>query len=137
MAGNFRVVRNLIDGHGVNVNARVRVDIHAIGAEKGMGALALAATCCPQRSVSDIVAALLAAGADPNSAGDTSGVTPLIAAVAFKSLGGVLSLLTSEKIDLEKALPFNRATALNVAGYMSTFEIVKALIDAGADYLHV
>ena len=132
ISGNLPVVRELVDSKGVDVRARVRVDVHDLGAEKGMDALSMAAACCSQLHVREVVTALLAAGADPNAAA-ASGGTPLFAAVAYQNLGGVCALLACDKIDLETGLHVNNATALNVAGYLSTFEILKALIEAGCD----
>ena len=135
MSGNLPVVRELIESRRVDVRARVRVDLHDLGAEKGMDALAFAAGACAQRHVHDIVAALLAAGADPNAA-SVNGSTPLMAAIGYQNLGGVSALLACDKVDLEKGLTINRASPLNVAGFVSTYEILKALIGAGANTAH-
>ena len=82
--------------------------------------------------VYDVVTELIAAGADPNST-SANGGAPLFAAVAFQNLGGVCALLDCDKIDLEKGLSGNNASPLSVAGYLSTFAIFKALVDAGAN----
>ena len=134
MSGNLSVVRGLIESN-VDVNARVRVAVNELGAEKGMGALALAAACCPQRTVHNIVALLLEAGADPNSS-SVSGASPLIASLSFQNYGGVCALLTCGNLDLEQPISLTNASPLNIAGYLSTLEILKALIEAGANVAH-
>ena len=135
VSGNLPVVRELIESESVDVRARIRVGMPDLGAEKGMDALSMAAACCSQRRVHDIVAALIAAGADPNAA-SVNGSTPLISAIAYQNFGGVSALLACDKVDLEKGLPVNRASPLNIAGFVSTFEILKALVDAGANKAH-
>ena len=60
----------------------------------------------------------------------------LISAIAYQNFGGVSALLACDKVDLEKGLPVNRASPLNIAGFVSTFEILKALVDAGANKAH-
>ena len=136
MSGNLPVVRELIDRNSVDVRARVRVDVQVFGGEKGMDALAIAAACCPQRQVHNVVTELLAAGADPNVASSRNGTTPLIAAIGMQNLGGVCALLACDTIDLEKGFRMNNASPLNIAGYMATLEIVKALIEAGVNKAH-
>ena len=135
VSGNLPVVRELIDSESVDVRARVRVEMHDFGAGKGMDALSIAAACCSQRHVHDIVAVLIAAGADPN-ASSANGTTPLMATVGFQNLGGVSALLACDKVDLEKGFPMNGAVPLNIAGYLSTFEILKVLFEAGANAAH-
>ena len=140
MSGNVAVVRELIASYGVDVNARVRVDVAAgdFGTEKGMNALTVAAAFCPQDKVHGIVSTLLSAGADVNARSDTNGVTALMCAVGGQSLGGVTALVdcAGETLQLEIGLKINRATALNLAGVMGTFAILEALIHAGADCTH-
>ena len=135
VSGNLPVVRELIDSESVDVRARVRVEMHDFGAGKGMDALSIAAACCSQRHVHDIVAVLIAAGADPNAASE-NGSTPLIAAIGYQNLGGVSALLACDKVDPEKGLPINRASPVQIAGFFSTFEILKALIEAGVNKAH-
>ena len=131
-------MRDLIRNHGVDVSARARVDVNDFGVKKGVSALALAAATCPQREVYDIVATLLASGADPNAATASSGATPLMAAVSFQNLGGTRALLAcpGDKLVLEKRFPANSATALNMAGFLSIYDILDALIEAGANKNH-
>ena len=82
LSGNITVVRELIAGHNVNVNARVRINSMGgeFGMESGMDALAIAACACPQDQAHGMIRVLLEAGANPNSR-FSSGGTPLIAAV--------------------------------------------------------
>ena len=136
VSGNLPVVRELIADHGVNVRARTRVAVQDFGGEKGMEALAIAAGACPQDRVHGVVTFLLAAGADPNAASSGSGSTPLIAAIGYQNLGGVCALLACETLDIEKGFPLNNASPLGIAGYLSTFDILKALLEAGANKAH-
>ena len=137
MSGNSPIVRELIDPPiNADVRARVLVDVHDWGGERGIDALACAAAYCPQCRIHDVIAILIAAGADPNGSA-RSGFTPLMAAVGGLNTGGVSALLRYGELDLEKGLLNNNAGALNLAAFMSTFEIVKALIEAGADTSHL
>ena len=117
----------------------MRVAVPDFGVEPGMDALAIAASCCAQRHVHNVVVLLLCAGSDPNAT-SVNGTTPLIAAVCYQNLGGVRALLTCANdgsLDLEKGLLTNNATALHLAAYMSTFEIFHAVLEAGADRTHL
>ena len=140
LSGNAIVVNELINRHCVNVKARVLIAMGRYGAESGTDALGAAAAFCPQGKVFEIIGLLLAAGADPNST-YASGGTPLMAAVMWHSLDGVHALIkcvgdNGGKLDLEKGLKINKATALLVAANVSTFEIINALVDAGANREH-
>ena len=42
-----------------------------------------------------------------------------------------------DRVDLEIGLPFNSATALNLAAFAGTAELIEVLINAGADYSHI
>ena len=139
VSGNLPVVNGLVDNGGVDVSARTLVELRDLGMEKGMTALMLAAAICPndQNQIYDVVAALLAAGADPNTAA-ASGLTPLMAAVGSLKVENVVALLNcaGDKLDLEKTIPLNHASALNIAAYLSTIEVIKVLIQAGANKAH-
>ena len=136
LSGNLPVVRELIDSRSVDVQARVRVGkLEILAAGKGMDALAIAVAYCPQLQVHEVVSALLTAGADPNGA-SANGITPLVAAVGSQNLRGVYALLECDKIDLEKGFSTNHSSPLGIAGYMSTFEVMKALVEAGANKAH-
>ena len=136
MSGNIDVVRELITTHHVEVNARVRVGMPKFGIEKGMHALALAAAVCPQNKVHEMVSFLLASGSDPNLTFPGSGGTPLMAAVAWHNLECVRTLVSCNRLDLEKGLNANNATALLIAANAGTFEILDALLQAGANREH-
>jgi ankyrin repeat protein len=136
ISGNIGVVRELITTHHVDVDARVRVGIPKFGVEKGMGTLALVASSCPQDKVREMASFLLASGADPNLPAN-SGVTSLIAAVTWQNLEGVRALVScADVLDLEKGITANNATALLIAGAYGTFEILEALLQAGANREH-
>ena len=79
---------------------------------------------------------LLESGADPNSRTYGSGITPLMAAVVGHSSEAVRALLTCERLELEIGLKVNNATALNIAGVKGAYDIVEALLRAGADRFH-
>ena len=138
ISGNVEVVRELIRSHGVNVNVRLLVDdLNAeFGVERGNDALGFAAFSCPHAKAHEIVSVLLESGADPNSRTYGSGSTPLMAAVVGHSSEAVRALLACERLDLEIGLKVNNATALNIAGIKGTYDIVEALLRAGANRLH-
>ena len=138
ISGNVEVVRELIRSHGANVNARVQVDdLNAeFGVERGNDALGIGAFSCPHAQAHEIVSVLLESGADPNSRTYGIGGTPLMAAVVGHSLEAVRALLACERLDLEIGLKVNNATALNIAGVKGTYDIVEALLRAGADRFH-
>ena len=134
-SGNIDVVRELITTHHVDVNARVRVGMPKFGIEKGIDALVLAAAACPHHKVHEMVSFLLASGADPNLPTGT-GVTPLMSTVVWHNLEGVRALVSCNQLNLEKGLKANNATALLIAANLGTFEILKALLQAGANREH-
>lgn len=137
ISGNVVVVRELITNFRVNIRARVLVNLPRFGTEKGMDALTFAVCDCPPEEAREIVSLLLAEGADPNLT-FPSGGTPLIAAVVRHNVDGIRTLISSAarfgegKLDLEKGMKVNRATALLVAGAFGTFEVIEALLEAGA-----
>ena len=139
VSGCVEVVRELIERHA-NVNARVLIGdlMPDFGVEKRADALAMAAFSCPHKRVYEIISTLLEFGADPNSRMYGTGGTPLMAAVLGQSLEGVNALIScaGDRLDLELGLYMNNATALNLAGVISTYAIVEALILAGADRSH-
>ena len=136
LSGNLDVLNELVS-FGADVNARLLVNMYTFGAERGLSALALAVAMCPQSNVYSIAAALLAAGANPNGAAST-GASTLMAAVNYQSPEGVRALLNCARgLDLELKLRANGATALSVASFTSTAEIVEAMVQAGADRSHV
>ena len=135
-AGHLAVVEQLLDV-GADPNARTQVVINLLGSEKGATALSVAASCCPRNQVYEIVTRLLRAGADPNSP-NQNGVTPLMFAVGFHNLEGVRALIScAGGLDLERGMNINNATALGIAAFMSTADIVEALIEAGANVAHI
>ena len=139
-SGNVSVVRELLKIHKADVNARVRTDDMNpdFGLEKGCDPLGIATAACPQHQAHDVIGLLLESGANPNSRTVLTGGTPLMAGVVNQSLAGVRSLLTcaGRKLDLEIGLKINNATALNLAGVMSTKAIIEALLLAGANLAH-
>ena len=137
MSGYLSIVRELLGTHGADVSTRVRVDIPEFSAERGMDVLCLAVGACPQHQVHDVVAALLAAGADPNTR-TQSGGSAIVGGVVFRNENGVRALLScaGDKLDLQLGLHSNNASALGIAGYLSSFEILKSLVEAGANCAH-
>ena len=138
MSGNATVLNELISQHNADVNARLKISMYEFGIEMGVTALTLGVGTCPQNNAHAVVAALIAAGADPNST-NKFGSTPLMAAALYKNVNGVRALLEygGDTLDLEKGLKANRATALSLAAFTSTTEIVEALVQAGANRRHI
>ena len=136
LSGNVDVVDKLISEHQVDVDSGLQINLYDLGAEKGATALFLAAALCPQNSIHTIVVSLLRGGANPNVI-TKHGTTPLMAAAMYQSLEGTRALLTCGGLDLEKKLRANGATALSIASFTSTTEIVEALVQAGANRKHV
>ena len=137
LSGNIVVLKELIAQHNLNIDARLMIDLREIQVERGATALAVSVGLCPQSNVHAIVAAMLAAGADPNAT-DTFGNTALMAAVSFQSVDGVRALIKCAygKLDFERENS-NNATVLSVAALISTTAIVEELVQAGADRNHV
>ena len=138
LSGNIVVLNELISQHNVDVNARLQMNIYEYGAEQGATTLLLAAAMCPQHNVRAAIGALLTAGADPN-AQTMQGTTPLMAAAMYQNVEGVRALLAcgGDTLDLETGFKANHATALSVAAFTGTAEIVDALVHAGANRKHI
>ena len=138
VSGNVDVVRELTTIHHVDVLARVRAGFPKFGIEKGMDALTLAVSACPEDKVHEMVSFLLASGADPNLTFPGSGGTPLMGGVMWHNLEGVHALIScaGDRLDLEVGLKANNATALLVAANLGTLEILDVLLQAGANRQH-
>ena len=116
-------IRNLIEHDKANINAK---------ASDGTTLLMLAAAA----GTPEVVKMLLDAGADVN-AKDVNGLTPLWAAVVFKSATPeVIKMLldaganVNDRIDTEHS---DGMTPLIFAAIRSTPEVIKMLLDAGAN----
>ena len=143
ISGNSLVVDDLLDENKLdekpNVNSRTRTPMLEFGFSSSVTALHFAASVCPQPTVVHIISSLLRAGADVNLTAE-NGITPLISAVKYRSSRGVQALLgatTSSasvvRVDTEKQLKSDGATALSIAASESTGEILGALLNYGAD----
>lgn len=137
LSGNSFVVNELITQHKVNVNACTKHKIPELGALKGATAMHFVGYC-PREETYTVVTALLAAGADVNAA-TAEGVPVLMASAVFLNEIAVDSIIkaSSAHLNIEKSLPLNHASILNVACYQTTTEIVEILLKAGADRAHV
>lgn len=137
IAGNLVVVEALVN-LGVDVNARTIEALAEFSAHQGSTALLFAAAVCPGRQTHGVVAALLQAGADPNSQ-TVFGGTPLMAAAFCQHLDGMNALIScaTEKLDLEIKLYVNASTALGLAAFTGSTECVEALLAAGANRHHL
>lgn len=133
LSGNLPVLIELISRHHVQVDAPVRFSIKEFSIQKGATALHCCAAFCPTHVVRPIIAELLTAGADPNAT-TTLGATPAMAAAAFMNVEGLEALIHCSPVhlDLERGLKINQSTALAISAYLSTPEVVNALIQAGA-----
>ena len=138
MSGNIDVVRELVITHHVDVKARVQTGLPKFGIEGGMDALTIAASACPRDNAHEVVSFLLASGADPNLTFPGSGATPLMGAIVWHNLEGVRALIScaGNKLDFEKGMNANNATALLVAANLGTLEILDVLLQAGANREH-
>ena len=138
LSGNIVVLNELISQHSVNINARLQMNLYEYGVEQGATALTVSAGMCPQDNARAVIGALLTAGADPNVQ-TMQGTTPLMAAAAYQNLKAVRALLAcgGSALDLEKSLKANHATALSIAAFTGTTEIVEALVQAGANRKHI
>lgn len=138
LSGNVVVARELVNSHRVDVNALTQVGVPKYGVDKGMDALGVAVGGCPQTKVHEMVSFLLASGADPNMCYSGSGATTLMGAILWRSLEGVRSLLScaGDRLDLEKGLKANNATALLIGANVGTLEILDVLLQAGANRQH-
>ena len=136
MVGNVAVATEFIK-QGANVHCKLRKFNTTVGADAGMTVLHLAVAVAPARQV-EMVTVLLRAGADANVP-SKSGVTPLMAGVAFHHVPGVEALLKCAKdtLDLERGIKINNVTALGLAAYLGTPELCKVLIKAGANRAHI
>jgi ankyrin repeat protein len=140
ISGNTHVARELIRIHKADVNVPTTALDTTHGLDKGSTPLIGAAAFCPPEHVDEMVALLLGAGANPNH-GSKTGTTPLHVAVACHNLAGVEALITRAKgplnLVLEAGDKIANGTPLNIAAYLSTPEIVRKLIDAGAHVGHI
>ena len=134
----MRVAQALLEEHGADPLATTRRFDVALGFDKGGTPLHAAMFGCPQQHIDEMVALLLRNGADPNRRGG-SGASPLLAAVGFHNAPGLQALMKHAKgtLRLEDGLKLNHASPLNCAAYASTPKMVEALLDAGANVLHV
>ncbi|NGP54014.1 ankyrin repeat domain-containing protein [Thioalkalivibrio sp. XN8] len=116
-AGDVAMARLLLEA-GADPNARARIGWTPllVGAAKGRA---------------DAIKLLLDAGADAADA-DAYGWTPLMRAVSAGHVAAVDALLGSERANLE-AREESGATALHIAAGRGYTEIVRRLLDAGAE----
>lgn len=112
------VMARLLLAAGADPNARARIGWTPllVGAAKGRAAA---------------ITTLLDAGADPGEA-DAYGWTPLMRAVSAGHVAAVDALLASDRVSLE-AREESGATALHIAAGRGYTEIVRRLLDAGAE----
>lgn len=82
----------------------------------------------------EVVAACIAAGADPRAAvGQFPPAEPLLVAAANTRDPAVIAVFLEAGADLDARLGFLEATALHHAAESGTLEVVRALLQAGAD----
>ena len=118
------------------MNARTRVTFNDFGIPRGLTALHFAVGVC--RDSGEIIKLLLRSGADPN-ASTSAGLTALMTGAALANASGVSALLSraGDKLKLELGLKLNGSTALSLACYSSSSDVVRSLIKAGASAISV
>jgi ankyrin repeat protein len=122
VSNNHLEVVSLLLARGADPNARARI---------GWTPMLVAGAKGRDRAI----ALLLEAGADPAQA-DAYGWTPLMRAVSGGYIDAVLILLESGRVDLG-AREESGATALHIAAGYGQVEIVRVLLQAGAEPLAV
>ena len=84
MSGNLVVLNELISQHNVDVDAQMQINMYGFGVEQGVTALTVSAGLCPKGNAYEVVAALIAAGANPNAA-NKRGSTSLMSAAMYQN----------------------------------------------------
>ena len=138
LSGNLPVARALLENHKADPHVGINQFDVAVGWDKGSTALHAVCCMCPHEQTDEMVALLLRNGADPNRSSKGGG-TPLHASVWWHSQPGFHALLKHAKdtLRLDIGLTINNASALGLAAYGSSPEIVEALLDAGANVAHI
>lgn len=138
LSGNLLVARALLENYKADPHVSLSQFDCDLGWDKGCTPLHSACAVCPHEQTDEMVALLLRNGADPNRL-STGGFTPVYASVVWQSLPAFRALLKHAKdtLRLDIHSKINNASALGIAAYMSTPEIVEALLDAGANVAHV
>ena len=134
LSGNAAVVERLVACEGVDVNART-AGFPQFFIPHGSTALHCAVGASPANHYA-ICAALLRSGANPNAPA-AGGTTPLMG--GFNSLQGTESLImcAPKELNLEIGINLNNATALSMACFAGSPNVVAALASAGADFTHM
>ncbi len=137
LSGNLAVTAVLLTREGVDVNAQIRAAVPLFGAPKGSSALHKVMAYGAD-NVHEMIALLLNHGADPNLEAE-GGTTPLMAGVQFQNASATERLIrcAGERLEIEKGMDLNNNTALGLACYLGTTEIITILAEAGADFTHV
>ena len=139
LSGNGEVTRALARTNPADVTARLKSDFPALGLWVGCEPIHAAAAFCVTNHV-PLIATLLEAGADPNTAAGKVGLTPLyVAAALAHNLEGVQALISAagDRLKIEKENRVISETALGGCAYYSTPVIVSVLLAANAQAAHV
>lgn len=144
LSGNVTSLRALLDTERYKSCARAvttctKIERSSFGLHSGMTPMHLAGQArTSQSELEELYALLLERGADPN-APTAIGATPSVLAIMAHNVHGVRALLKSvgAAVDIEARFTINGATVLSSAAYRSNTEILRVLLEAGADRTHI